>query len=324
MYQILTIVLLSTFLISCSKKDEDKTVSSFKPVASPFLTSSDFSSSNEILMDSSEVNSEMIELNGLRRDTSSSDNSSNSQVNNCFSDFKFQSISASKLYVGGEKDMASCFNGIYSNPNSSFNKLILKMYVEFECENVDLSSYSGQSLTTELSEQIFTSCGNSIFRIKTNGSNDYDVNISSGGSTYQYIYTTKDAKMTDSGDYCVETFNGTNWEQNSGCKSYNIESIISDPISTPSRDGKSKLTVLTSNSLVKSTNDTDPFFSSGSFTIYHLGWNGTITYAGPTTSPNWSMTDGVSTVTGTLTAFKNLNQRIFKNSIPVFDFLRKK
>lgn len=296
MKKLISLGLLLSVLAACDKeKNINSSSSSFQEVASSFLTISNFTSSNEFAAASSELSSEMSSWSELWNYKAST---SDSSTDSCFTNFKIKLLASDSVQIGGAEDITACINEKTSVQGLVLTKLKMKLFIQLQCEGADLSSFQTQSMSNSTFSDLETACNHSTVHILKQSESESDVSITFGGTTFRTWTLTQQATMNSQSNTCTYTFDGTNWVMND-CTQY-TKTHYYDNTSDTSKIDKDEITWLTDNNIIRTTTFTDPFFVSGTRTIYFQGWNGSITYNGVNTNASWSLTKDGDTLSGSI------------------------
>lgn len=297
-YLITILVVISS--LACEKKKEDAS-ESFREITAPFLTASDFSSTNELTHTQSEITSLMSSWEELwnYKTTSGTNSSTTIDLTSCFSNFKFKSKATDTLYIGGAEDLTSCVSPLITSSGYTLSKFNIQSYAEIKCDGIDLSQFAGRATSKTIGEQIETACGTAPHSFLSNQLIEVTASIkSNGGLNYTDSSISTSAYMNADGTSCHNSFDGTNWIVTNGCTNYEKTHYAANSLT--GQTDHDAIKIMASNNLIDSNVDTDPFFVSGGFDLYRGGWQGSITYSGVNNPAVWSMSkDGVTT-TGTL------------------------
>lgn len=297
MKNLIFISLILSIITACDKKNNsnDSSSSTFQEITSSFLTVSNFTSSNEITASSSALSSEMSSWSELwNYQPSTSDSSTDS----CFTNFKIKLLASDTVQLGGSEDVTACVKDKVSLQGITLTKLKMKVFIQLQCEGADLSSFQTQTMTSSAFSDLETACNHSTVHLIKQSESESDVSITFGGTTYRTWTLTQQATMNSQSSACTYTFNGSNWTMND-CTQY-VKTHYYDNTSDTSKVDKDEITRLTDNNIVRTTTFTDPFFVSGSRTIYYQGWSGSITYNGVNVDASWTLTKDGDTHSGTI------------------------
>jgi hypothetical protein len=286
------LILLLSNLLACDKKKEDEASEGFQEVNAAFLTSTDFESSNEVALSETDVKSQISSWADLWHYKAPT--GTVTSLSSCFQNFKLKIKNTDTLYYGGSEDITACVASIYGSPGMTLNKYKVKVFLELQCEGIDLSQYNNRVSTDGIGDEIETTCGTAPRSVISNSIAEIDFTYSSV-NTSSADYS---ALMSNTGGSCSESFDGTNWLPANNCREYSRQHSIANANSL--LVGKDDIKRMNYNNLVVSPNDTDPFFVSGSFDLYWNGWQGSVTYNGVNTPATWTMSKNGLTTTGTL------------------------
>lgn len=186
------------------------------------------------------------------------------------------------------------------------NQTDAKIYLSYQCEGVDLSSYHGKSLG-DISDRLNELCL-SAPTIKTVSqmvlTNDYRIDAYIDG--YQMVMEQKSvatfATMNENGGPCTYLGDDDGFFTEDSCLQLEKYEAIKDLIDGAPQVNHGNMTFLkiVSRALKGEKSRESPWFVSGHFESQIENWTGTVTYLGSETPPDYLFTNGISNVRGSL------------------------
>lgn len=302
------LVCVSQIALSCAKKNEKDTVTE---ITEPFIKKADLDVPSELVTKSkSSVEEDMqsaSEVDTLYANAPKS-NSEGESTSTCFDDpIKNIKVVAKseKLTFGGKVDISDCLKTSFSKDSSDMFKITqvsgtLEVFSETSCEGVDLSSSDGKTFSEISSDGKFEKiCASAAGgRTLLNSRVIFNVTLEAQGQNISLSKQISFAAVDAEASGCVLT-NAETTLTRPACVHLEAVKNLADS-SQPDSVGKTEFKKYVMTNIVENKEGSPLFFNSGTIDVTLSNWTGKITYSGAATAPQFSMTNGTDTITGTL------------------------
>lgn len=199
-------------------------------------------------------------------------------------------------------------NGIVMDFSISFD---VKFYMGGTCETTDFTPLNGKTLEEaeaffKANEAMFDCIGTTMAMITNSETTiEQTVKFTNIGGAPQSTYASRSlsAEMTSKNGACVGKPSGNN---------HLVEDcVLIDLRSSSSEFNGEKTTEVsgrkfTKQNIIVGTADTDHWYGGGTIDLVFNDWTGTVTYTASNTGGNYSLTNGVKAVTGTLPKYGSI------------------
>lgn len=217
-------------------------------------------------------------------------------------------IKADKANVSvvAEFDAKDCF-APDAMGSLTLESLPVRFVVWLGCDNKDLEALDGKMFGA-VSDEVAIKCSttgakqgltNLEFKLVASGTMEDD-----DGNPVSIRYTdrTVSAQQTADGQPCELSMEGDSWLYKNECVDVNKYEVTQFEA-----DGRSVPKALTGDyvrleyiDIQQSTDQTIPWFEGGHFNLTLDNWTGTVAYTGGNVAPNWTMSNGTTEMSGTL------------------------
>lgn len=290
------IVILCLPLLACQEEEEEEETEYLTTLSEPFATSTDLSAPSDVSTVSEYLAPEQLATESNIYNNAPSLVLAAEDPDACVEErmgaLKF-SVDGDTLSTGGVIDMADCVDGTDGISVSSFS---ISVYLALTCAGGDFSDYDGQSLfaSTDDEDDFFAEepCDGLTSSLILNM--EMAIEMSDGESTL--TSNSFDFLGTDSLGACTETLSGTTFTLANDCVSVSSSSSSFDGQTT------SNFARLAYTGITGEGDGSATWFSAGTIAFVLNNWTGTLTFTGSETAPTYEMTDGTSTLSGSLTA----------------------
>lgn len=280
-----------TLLSACDKETEkEESASKFTEITAPFLTASDFAQGSEDQTSADDISAKLLDADELWDNHPDAGSGSSTM---CMENFKVRSVGANKVSIGGSDNLTACLQELYG-VSVTLSNVTAKYYIEVECAGVDLTGMDGMAVTDQNMATLVATCGQAAVTTLMQSETTMLGSASYMGQTYPIDSQFKSATMNSDGTGCVDTFSGGDWTSPT-CTIYN------KIVSNSSGQTATTLIAMGFNNRVQTEASTAPFYKSGTVDLYINGWDGTVTYNGPNSNADFTITHGADTITGQLT-----------------------
>jgi len=279
-------VLLSAvvFVSGCSKEDKAA------ETTGAFLSLADFTSTSATKLSGNGAVDLLSKSSWVRDEKSEDDSNNDNAITKCIDDNtpKISTANKSTLSVVGTVDATACLKAATDGESSPFTKLSMQVAVNLTCDGADFSALNGKSFSEiDIDSVGDEKCGTNVRKAFSNVK--FELGI---GEKTLFV---KRAAFTKDGGAC-QTSKQDGKEFLSEC----IFAEYSNFASILSETEVNELVVLTANNIVDAGGTNTPWYESGKFDVTVNNFTGSLTYKGATTAPEYSLTDGAETKSGTL------------------------
>jgi hypothetical protein len=313
---VLAALLTTTTLSTCGKKLEEEKESAKLTLLppDPFLTTAELTKGSKV-NDMTKAEAETT----IKKEKDFYDDGSPStfqiKSDDCFSRI-MNSIPVksygSYIGMGAEADITACVQEQFSSEITAAPST-LRIAFQWGCDNQDFSSFDGKTYG-ELAQSLDAVCNSS-----TKINNLLQVRMilaATAGTKFSYEKRVFIGHASAAGQPCTSSIDGSDLKHADGClfTDRDLESIYKVNGASDPDEGTEDFTQLETSSLVSSSGADSVWFKSGKMKATINNWTGDVTYVNPTTAPNYSITNGTDTATGSLGSTKSLtNHSDIKN-----------
>lgn len=296
-FQLCGILFSAAFFISSCDKDADKAAET----AGAFLSLADFSAVNATKLSSDDAIGLLSKTSWVRDEKSEDESTNENPISKCVDDNipKISTANKSTLSVVGTVDATECLKAATDGESSPFSKLIMQIAVNLTCDGADFSAFNGKSFSEiDIDSVGDEKCGTNVRKMFSNVK--FELGI---GEKTLFV---REAVFTKDGGAC-QSSKQDGKEMLNEC----IFAQYSNFASLLSETEVNELVVLTANNIVDAGGTNTPWYESGKFDVTVNNFTGSLTYKGATTAPEYALTDGAETKSGTLsteTALHGLSQ----------------
>jgi hypothetical protein len=284
------IVFGSVLSFGCSK-DDNKAAET----AGAFLSLADFPTATATKLTSAQAVEQLSKSSFLKDDAQKSEDDGDdddSPMSKCMSENepKLTVINKSTLSFQGEVDATACIKEAAADSPIPFSKYVMRYAVNLTCENADFSEYGGKKVSeVDLDAASDAKCAAASSKVFSNLSVELGL-----GDRSLFL---KQAVMTKDGGAC-ESVKADGKDTLANCifaEYTNFGSLFSE-------SEVNEVTILEAKNLVDSGVSGSEWFESGQFDVTVNNFTGSVSYKGVSTAPEYSLTDGTETKTGTVAA----------------------
>lgn len=251
---------------------------------------SDFSAVNATKLSSDDAIDLLSETSWVRDEKSEDESTDKNPISSCIDEniHKISTANKSTLSVVGTVDATECLKAATDGESSPFSKLSMQVAVNLTCDGADFSALNGKSFSEiDIDSVGDEKCGTNVRKAFTNVK--FELGI---GEKTLFV---KQAAFTKDGGAC-QSSKQDGKELLTEC----IFAEYSNFASIFSETEVNELVVLTANNIVDAGGTNTPWYESGKFDVTVNNFTGSLTYKGATTAPEYSLTDGAETKSGTL------------------------